>query len=87
MEDWERQWHNRTTEPYTVIHIELVWPNSVFEPHSRWWRVYYRSYSSRSYTSVAAHDELGAYMAALKRLASSKRKTDRLHEKNQEGAN
>ena len=86
MQDWERAWHDKTTEPYTVLHIEQKWPDSPWDMDREWWAVYYRCYSKRSFTMVRARDGLGAYMEALKRLKTNKRKTDQLHKKNQ-GAN
>jgi hypothetical protein len=87
MQDWERRWRDKATEPYTVLHIERKWPDSKWWPDLQWWAVYYRAYSKRSYAMVQGHDELAAYMQALERLVANKRKTDQLHKKNQEGAN
>jgi hypothetical protein len=77
MEDWKRRWFDKTTEPYTVVHVEKGgrWAGSTY------WDVYYRAYSKRSMVTVKAADELGAYMAALKRIKTNKRKTDQLNEK------
>lgn len=87
MEDWERRWRDKATEPYTVVHIGPRWPYIREAGEYEWWDVYYRAYSKRSHAIVWAKDELGAYMEAIKRLKTNKRKTDQLNEKNHQGAN
>jgi len=87
MEDWEKRCRDKTAEPYTPLHIEQRWPHSQWHKDREWWLVHYRAYSNRSYVIVQAQDELEAYMLALNRIKANKRKADRLHEKNQEGAN
>jgi hypothetical protein len=81
MEDWERAWHDKTTEPYTVLHIEKRFPNTINGWSADIWAVYYRSYAKRSSVVVEAKDELGAYMKALKHIKINKHKTDQLNKK------
>lgn len=84
MEDWERRWWDKTTEPYTVLHVEPRWPGISKAEFSHWYMVYYRSYRNRSCAAVYAKDHLDAYMQGLKRVAENKKKTDRMHEKKKE---
>jgi hypothetical protein len=86
MEGWEKRWHDKATEPYTILHIEQRWPDSQWPKDREWWFVFYRAYSKRSYIMVRARDELGAYMEGLKRIEINKRKTDQLN-KRKKGAN
>jgi hypothetical protein len=84
MEDWVRAWRDKTTEPYTVLHIEQRSPNAVARWGRELWTVYYRSYAKRSSVVVEAKDELGAYMKALKRIKTNKHKTDQLNKKKEQ---
>lgn len=83
-EEWKRLWYDKTTEPYTILHVERVYIDPTWGAATRWHKVYYRSYNKRSRVVVEARDELDAYIGGLKRIKSNKRKTDQLNARKKE---
>ena len=78
-DDWEAKWLNKTTEPYTIVHLHSALPAG---PSATvcYWRVYYRSYKQRQWNVVpqilATEDELDVYRNALKLLQKLKQQSD-----------
>jgi hypothetical protein len=80
IDDWERLWWDKTTEPYTVLCVQKRWKEA------DWYKVHYRNYTKRAYCMIHAKDELGAYTQALSKLEMWKRRSDKVRANNQ-GAN
>lgn len=75
MQDWERRWHDKTTEPYVVLHIERKYASGRLG--FVWWVAYYRAYQKRSYCVVWAKDELDAFIKATSQMNEARAKSDR----------
>lgn len=74
-DNWKREWRDKSTPPYEVLRIELLYqfPNRPVADFT----IYYRTFQRAVHNRVRAADELGAFVEAQKLMAELRAKSEK----------